>query len=188
MTGSSSPAPVRVRTAGAQDATDLAELAAVTFPLACPPGSTAADQRAFLAEHLSAERFLAYVADAERLVLVAEDLSGTLLGYTMLVGTEPTDPDVRDALSLFPAIELSKCYVHPEHHGSGVSSVLMAARRAVKRQLAGCRAMRTLIGVTSISPAPLSMNFLRSTVPPGKKRSSHTKSCSSTCMTIFRPR
>ena len=126
MTGSSSPVPVRVRTAGAQDATDLAELAAVTFPLACPPGSTAADQRAFLAEHLSAERFLAYVADAERLVLVAEDPSGTLLGYTMLVGTAPTDPDVRDALSLFPAVELSKCYVHPEHHGSGVSSLLMA--------------------------------------------------------------
>ena len=123
-----SPAdPVRVRRAGVADATALARLAAVTFPLACPPGSTWADQQAFLSRHLSAERFAEYVADPARLVLVADDGRGGLLGYTMLVHTEPADPDVRTALTLSPTVELSKCYVHPDHHGSGLSGRLMAA-------------------------------------------------------------
>ncbi|OZB50508.1 MAG: hypothetical protein B7X40_02000, partial [Cellulomonas sp. 14-74-6] len=106
-------APVRVRTAQAEDAGALAELAAVTFPLACPPGSTPADQQAFLAQHLSAERFAGYAADPSRVLLVADDPTGALLGYTMLVQATPADPDVRAALTLSPAVELSKCYVHP---------------------------------------------------------------------------
>lgn len=119
--------PVRVRTARVEDAAALAELAAVTFPLACPPGSTPADQQAFLAQHLSAERFAGYAADPARVLLVADDPTGTLLGYTMLVQATPADPDVRAALTLSPTVELSKCYVRPDHHGSGVSSRLMAA-------------------------------------------------------------
>ncbi|WP_263729767.1 GNAT family N-acetyltransferase [Cellulomonas sp. SG140] len=116
-----------MRTAQVEDAGALAELAAVTFPLACPPGSTAADQQAFLAQHLSAERFAGYAADPSRLLLVADDATGPLLGYTMLVQATPADPDVLAALTLSPTVELSKCYVHPDHHGSGVSSRLMAA-------------------------------------------------------------
>ena len=45
----------------------------------------------------------------------------------MLVAGEPTDDDVRAALHLRPTVELSKCYVHPDHHGAGVAGALMSA-------------------------------------------------------------
>ena len=126
--------PVSVRPAGAGDAAALAELAAVTFPLACPPGSTAADQQAFLTAHLSADRFTGYLDDPGRLVLVAQDEAGALLGYTMLVEGRPADPDVQAAITLTPAVELSKCYVRPDHHGSGLSGRLMTATLDAARE------------------------------------------------------
>lgn len=115
-----------VRPATTDDVDALAALAAVTFPLACPPGSTAADQQEFIAAVLSPARFAEYVADPVRAVLVADD-DGTLTGYTMLVEGEPADDDVRAALTVRPTIELSKCYVHPDHHGAGIAHTLMAA-------------------------------------------------------------
>ena len=45
----------------------------------------------------------------------------------MLVAGEPADEDVRAALHLRPTIELSKCYVHPDHHGAGIANALMTA-------------------------------------------------------------
>ena len=108
----------------------LARLAALTFPLACPPGSTAQDQQEFIDAVLSVERFAEYLADPRRDVLVTEDLSG----YTMLVAGEPTDDDVRAALHLRPTIELSKCYVHPDHHGAGVAHALMTASLEAARE------------------------------------------------------
>ena len=123
-----------VRPAVAAEVDQLSELAALTFPLACPPSSTAADQQAFIADVLSPERFASYLADPERAVLVAVD--GTLVGYTMLVFGPPTDPDVRAALTLAPSVELSKCYVHPDHHGAGVAHALMSASLEVARERA----------------------------------------------------
>jgi ribosomal protein S18 acetylase RimI-like enzyme len=114
-----------VRPAVHADLVALAELAAITFPLACPPGSTEQDQQEFIAAVLSTERFAEYLEDPRRTVLVAED--GGLVGYTMLVAGEPADDDVRAALHLRPTIELSKCYVHPDHHGAGVATALMTA-------------------------------------------------------------
>ncbi|GIG22189.1 N-acetyltransferase [Cellulomonas chitinilytica] len=129
--------PLRTRPATTTDVEPLAELAAITFPLACPPGSTAADQQQFVATVLSPARFTEYLADPARALLVAVDDEGTdpaaLLGYTMLVEGEPTDDDVRVALTIHPTIELSKCYVHPDHHGSGVAHRLMAASLDVAR-------------------------------------------------------
>jgi ribosomal protein S18 acetylase RimI-like enzyme len=114
-----------IRRAEHADLRDLAALAALTFPLACPPGSTAQDQREFIDAVLSTERFAEYLEDPRRTVLVAQD--GGLVGYTMLVAGEPSDDDVRAALHLRPTIELSKCYVHPDHHGAGIANALMAA-------------------------------------------------------------
>lgn len=116
---------VVIRPAQTADVEALARLAALTFPLACPPGSTAADQQEFIDTVLSPERFTGYVADPQRAVLVAEH-EEALVGYTMLVAGEPTDDDVRAALTITPTIELSKCYVHPDHHGAGAASALMA--------------------------------------------------------------
>jgi tRNA (guanine37-N1)-methyltransferase len=121
-----------VRPAVRADLERLAALAALTFPLACPPGSTAQDQRAFIDTVLSADRFADYLADPSRDVLVAED--GDLLGYTMLVAGEPSDEDVRAALHLRPTVELSKCYVHPDRHGAGIAQALMAASFEAARE------------------------------------------------------
>lgn len=118
---------VTLRTARADDAEALGELAALTFPLACPPGSTAEDQAAFVAGNLSADHFRSYVADPGRTLLVAAAEDGALVAYAMLVAGDPTDPEVDAAVGIRPTIELSKCYVHPDHHGAGIAHTLMAA-------------------------------------------------------------
>jgi ribosomal protein S18 acetylase RimI-like enzyme len=108
------------------DAPDLAELAKVTFPLACPPGSAPEAIDEFIATHLTAERFGEYLASPDRLLTVAEDETG-LCGYTMLITGETRDRDVAAAIGIRPTIELSKVYVLPGSHGRGVAEPLMQA-------------------------------------------------------------
>ncbi|WP_018774373.1 GNAT family N-acetyltransferase [Arthrobacter sp. 131MFCol6.1] len=115
-----------LRTATADDAGRLAALAAVTFPLACPPESRPEDIAAHLASTLSEANFRAYLADPEVTVLVI-DADGELRGYSLLVARPAQDPEVAAVLSELPCTELSKCYVHPEHHGLGASAELMHA-------------------------------------------------------------
>lgn len=123
---SSDPDTITVRPAGSADAAALNAVAAATFALACPPGTTPEDIDAFIAEQLSEERFTDYLADADRVLLIAE-VQGEPVGYTMLVFGEPQDPDVATALSARPTVELSKCYVLSTQHGNGVASHLIAA-------------------------------------------------------------
>ena len=117
---------MNVRIARKTDATGLGELAKVTFPLACPPGSAPEAIADYIAGNLTAAKFAGYLADEARSILVAED-EGGLRGYTMLVSGEPVDTDVAFALSIRPTIELSKVYVLAGSHGKGVSAPLMAA-------------------------------------------------------------
>jgi ribosomal protein S18 acetylase RimI-like enzyme len=129
---------VILRRATAADVPRLAELAALTFPLACPPHVTEQAQAAFIAAHLSAPRLEEYLADPARDLLVAVD-GGALVGYALLVAEEPADADVAAAIRIRPTVELSKCYVHPAHHGAGVAAALMAAslEAAAAREAAG---------------------------------------------------
>ncbi|MDE8668797.1 GNAT family N-acetyltransferase [Pseudarthrobacter sp. H3Y2-7] len=115
-----------IRNAVADDAGALAELAAVTFPLACPPSSSPEDIAAHLANTLSEEHFRSYLADPDITVLVI-DAGGSLRGYSLLVNRPAADADVAAALTLLPSMELSKCYVHPGHHGLGAAAELMHA-------------------------------------------------------------
>lgn len=116
--------PASVRQAEAGDAERLADVAAATFELACPPSMSTERIDAFVAEVLSAARFADYLADPGRHLLLAE-LEGTVLGYAMLVAGEPQDLDVRAAIRLRPTIELSKIYVLPRAHGTGAAAALM---------------------------------------------------------------
>jgi ribosomal protein S18 acetylase RimI-like enzyme len=118
-----------IRTATTRDAGKLAELAAVTFPLACPPGASQADIQAHLDRNLSEANFTEYLADANITILVLDD-GGQLIGYTMLVAKRASDHDVATVLSALPSTELSKCYVHPDHHGKGAASRLIRASLA----------------------------------------------------------
>jgi ribosomal protein S18 acetylase RimI-like enzyme len=115
-----------IRKATTDDAGALAELAAVTFPLACPPGSRPEDIAAHLAVTLSEAKFHDYLADPAVTVLVI-DADGGLRGYSLLLGRPTEDPDVAAALGGNPGMELSKCYVHPDHHGLGAAAELMQA-------------------------------------------------------------
>lgn len=117
---------VVVRPAGPGDAGVLAEVAAATFALACPPHVTQQAIDTFIAGVLSEACFQGYLGDPDRdlFVSVADE---QVTGYAMVVHGEPADPDVRAALTLRPTAELSKIYVLPDHHGAGTSRLLMAA-------------------------------------------------------------
>lgn len=100
----------------------LAEVAAATFPLACPPSATAADIVAHVAAHLSEQRFTEYLSDPDRRVLAASD-AGRVVGYAMLIRQSGPGPLVGPELS----VELSKMYVLASHHGRGAAAALMRA-------------------------------------------------------------
>lgn len=104
---------VRIATADSVDVTELAAVAAQTFPLACPPSVTRADIAAFVDANLSVACFTEYLTDSHRLILTASR-DDRIVGYAMLVR------DVGD-----DTVELSKIYVLPENHGAGVSTALM---------------------------------------------------------------
>ena len=112
--------------AESDDAGALSELAAATFPLACPPDAPKENIDAFIAANFTEEKFSGYLADANRDIFLAV-LEGEPVGYTMLVAGEPTDDDVRAAVTARPTAELSKFYVLSGHHGAGVAAELMAA-------------------------------------------------------------
>ena len=117
---------VQVTSATEHDLPELADVAARTFPLACPPSTGPDDVAAFIAENLSQTRFSDYLADPARAVLTARS-DGPILGYTMLIRGVIDDDAVQRAVPLRPAVELSKMYVLPDVHGAGVSAALMAA-------------------------------------------------------------
>ncbi|MCU1636355.1 MAG: GCN5-related N-acetyltransferase [Cryobacterium sp.] len=117
---------VEVRAGQAEDAEALAALAAVTFALACPPGTSPEAIQEFIRTTLSEERFSGYLADPARDIRLALD-GRVPAGYTMLVFGEPADADVSAAVTFRPTVELSKVYVHVDHHGAGIAALLMAA-------------------------------------------------------------
>lgn len=115
---------IRAATPDSVDPADLAAVAAQTFPLACPPTVTAENIAAFVDANLSATRFGEYLADPDRALFTA-DADRRIVGYAMLVRGVGDDDDVRRAVTLRPAAELSKMYVLPEYHGSGAAAALM---------------------------------------------------------------
>ena len=113
---------------------ELADLAGRTFPLACPPGTLRDDIDHFVATVLSEAAFHAYLDDDDRIVRVASD--GTaLVGYTMVILSASTDPDVSNALTAPDAVEVSKMYSDPAVHGAGVAAALMESAADEARRL-----------------------------------------------------
>lgn len=127
---------VTVGLAGARDAEQIADIAAVTFPLACPPGSTRESIETFIEEVLSPDRFHEYLADPARTVLTARK-EDSIIGYAMLIHGAPTDPKIEQVLSHVPTLEVSKMYVMPDHHGGDVSAALISGAVTTASQM-GC--------------------------------------------------
>lgn len=123
-----------VRGATSEDAELLHDLARRTFALACPPGTTPDAVAAFIAEHLSVESFWGYLGAPSRTILIGE-LDDQPAGYVMFDSTAPSDPDVVSAITMRPAIELSKCYVVNDFHGTGVAAALVNTGIELARSL-----------------------------------------------------
>jgi ribosomal protein S18 acetylase RimI-like enzyme len=114
---------VRIATTDSIDIDDLAAVAARTFPLACPPTVTPENIASFVETNLSAKRFGEYLADPQRRILTASR-DGRIVGYAMLIRDD--------------GVELSKMYVLPDHHGTGVSTALMNAALAAAAEWGAC--------------------------------------------------
>lgn len=147
----SSGAPPRepaahVRRAVVSDADAVSDLAVLTFPMACPPGTSPEDVAQFCRDNLSPAHFAEYLRSPDHTVLLAERVDGgdgervpaTPLAYALLCWGE-IDPEVAGTIAN-PTVLLSKCYTHPSSHGSGMSSALMEAVLAAARS----RGVRTV--------------------------------------------
>jgi ribosomal protein S18 acetylase RimI-like enzyme len=134
------------RVATTADADEVADLAARTFALACPPTTTAEAIAEHIRTVLSPARFRAHLADPAHRVLLA-DVDGRAVGYTMIVAAPPADADVAGSLRLRPEVELSKVYVEAGSHGVGVARPLMLATLHLARQLAGERGRDAEAGI-----------------------------------------
>jgi ribosomal protein S18 acetylase RimI-like enzyme len=108
----------RVSFAQSIDAVELAAVAADAFPLACPPSVAPENIASFIDANLSHERFAEYLTDPQRTILAARQ-NDRIVGYAMLIRDTHDD-----------RAELSKMYVLPDQHGSGVATALMGAALA----------------------------------------------------------
>lgn len=118
-----------VRRATVDDAAETAWLAALTFPLACPPGTARSDMAAHIAHKLTPGHFRTW-ATSDRHALLVHDDGTRLLGYVLLVLGTPDGPAEEEAVRTAsgreaPYVELSKIYVHPDVLGGGVAGELM---------------------------------------------------------------
>ncbi|MBD0861421.1 GNAT family N-acetyltransferase [Gordonia sp. zg691] len=95
----------------------VAQVAAATFALACPPHSTPEDIAGFISTSLQESNFRDHIADPLADVVVARDgVGGPVIGYTLVLHTEPSHPDVCAVVTERPVSEVSKMYVLPDHH------------------------------------------------------------------------
>lgn len=118
-----------VRSARPDEAAAVAELAAATFPLACPADMGEADIEDYIDGHLTESHFAAHLADPDADVLVCDD-GGMLLGYALVFHGAATEPSPEFGVTAESASFLSKCYVRPAAHGSGVAKRLLDAAAA----------------------------------------------------------
>ena len=132
-------APMRfsLRSATVDDAAALADLAAATFPLACPAFLPEAEIQAHISKRLNAHAFREMLSAPGAHVVVAEPAgavsAGPLLGYAVaLLGPggaqhamgEPQPGALKRAGYSNPA-EFHKCYVRQDLIGSGLASALI---------------------------------------------------------------
>ncbi|WP_277213014.1 GNAT family N-acetyltransferase [Isoptericola croceus] len=134
---------VVVRPARATEAPEVAWLAALTFPLACPPGTPVHTMAAHVASNLTPDHFAAWATSTEHVLLVA-DSAGSIVGYTLLIRGEPTGAEelatLRSAVGPGPYVELSKIYVRPDHLGAGTAGRMVQAAIDEAHDLAPGRA------------------------------------------------
>lgn len=125
--------PVRVRPAVLEDVPEVARVAALTFPDACPPTTPQAAKDEHIARNLNEDVVAGWIADPRHAVHVAvrpegHDDAGAVLGYVMADLDPEEEPAVTAAVGPdAPVGCLSKLYLLPEARGTGAAAALMAA-------------------------------------------------------------
>lgn len=109
----------------------LSAFASRMFPLACPEDMAEEDIRRFIEENLTVDVCASWIADEEARVLIAES-EGKIVGYSLvLMGAPESMPRGNGTIPVDDhAAYLSKCYVAPDYHGTGVAGALL--ERAVR--------------------------------------------------------
>lgn len=116
-----------VRQAELEDVVAVSELAARTFPDACPENLPQEAIDEHIATQLSADVFDALISDPERHRLFVAEVWGGLVGYVLThVGPDALPSDlVRPGRVEAGSAYLSKCYVDAAWRGSGIADVLL---------------------------------------------------------------
>ncbi len=121
--------PHEIRLATFADTAAVVELAALTFPLACPQDADPQAVAAHIATHLSSTQVTRWLRSDDHHLIVADSPAG-LMGYALLIHGPAQDPDISAVVGTGPSVELSKIYVRPEAQGTGVARDLMTAALA----------------------------------------------------------
>ena len=145
----SSLVPLLYRRAELDDAAGLADLAALTFPLACPPSLDREAVAAFISSNLSTESFQQYLADRSHRVIAGVDDDRKIRAYALLVRGTAMDEDCAPMIRARPTIGISKFYLDPTLHGSGEATRMLDA----VIEVAESEAARSLWLATNIANA-----------------------------------
>ncbi|MDO5728718.1 MAG: tRNA (guanosine(37)-N1)-methyltransferase TrmD [Actinomycetaceae bacterium] len=119
---------VTIRPARIDEAAALSELAATTFPDACPPEVGPEAQAEHIAQNLNERAVRQWIESDNHRVLVA-DIEGSLMAYTMIVlYADGEYPDDVPEKHIAPApTYVSKCYTSADYRGSGLSGAIFEA-------------------------------------------------------------
>ena len=120
-----------LRIARPADLEELTALAALTFPLACPPSSTPEAIAAHVAAKLNPTVLASWMSREDCTLMVAES-DGRLAAYALVVTGPCADTMAaaslqRTGIDVATIHELSKIYALPGVHGGGVAARLLEA-------------------------------------------------------------
>lgn len=102
------------------DADDLGAIAAQTFALACPANTPQVELQKYIDENLRPANFDALLANPACDIDVAED-DGKVIGFSLVSrAAETLGIQAADGIP-----ELTRCYVLPAYHGTGLSQRLL---------------------------------------------------------------
>ncbi|MDF9620295.1 N-acetyltransferase [Pseudomonas entomophila] len=117
--------PYQIRPARDADSSALSHVGQATFALASPPDSAPAALQHYIAHNLQPEHFLTHLQHPHKRLLVVEE-RGRVVGYSML-DLAPGTLGISTADHL---VEVSRFYLLPDVHGSGVGQQLLEATLA----------------------------------------------------------
>lgn len=140
---------IRLRLARATEAEELSTFASQNFTFACPDHLSQEAIEFFIAEKLSVAEFTRMLDNPAdyRIWIAHSKENNQILGYTLTVLGGPDgmpNEMVRPGKIERGAAYLSKCYVAPEWHGSGIAGALL--ERAVADVSACARNSQVVLG------------------------------------------